>query len=158
MKRYPPGLNSSTDAICTLLHFALQFPASLSSDNLGRDAWDGLSEAKPSPAPAFRAVDDGFRSRSTHPSSLRILRRHGGIKFGMPGTKGVEPRRQFGKIAAPSDLAAQVEVAEHARRRHRADIEPRWIGQRLGKGLKSAHHLAALIVEPRLMVDRRRPV
>src|SRR6266481_2681126 len=64
------------------------------------------------------------------PAALRILRWHGGVKFRMLGTKGVEPWYQLGKILAPSDLAAEIEVAEHAGRGERTDIEPRRVGRR----------------------------
>src|SRR5215467_15192421 len=90
---------------------------------------------------------------SRSPAALLVLRRRGGVKFRMLGAKGVEPRDQLGKILAPRDLTAEIKIAEHAGRCERADIEPRRIRQRLGKGLQSAHRLATLVVEPRLMVN-----
>ena len=48
----------------------------------------------------------------------------------------VEPRHQRGKLLAPVDLLAHVEVAEHARGRDGADIELSRIGRCLGESSK----------------------
>src|SRR5215470_6418514 len=69
----------------------------------------------PQPSPGNRMRERaaaGGNAISSH--TLRCLRRHCCIKLRMLGPKGVEPWHQFGKIAAPGDLTAQVEVAEHA--------------------------------------------